>query len=254
MNRLLISMDVEEFDIPEEFGDRVTAEEKLSVSHAGLLRALELFDKYDVRATFFITAYWAQQYPVLVKQLAEKHEIASHLFYHSSFEEGDLERSRLELERISGQPVKGFRMPRLRPVDMEALKNAGYAYDASLNPTWLPGRYNHLDKPRIPFKREDLWIMPSSVSPLCRYPVFWLSVKNMPMWVTRYFSNRILAKDGLLTFYFHPWEMSDLRNYQLPGYIRKTSGDHMYDRMDMFLGYLQQKGTFVSHADYLATL
>jgi hypothetical protein len=253
MNRLLISMDVEEFDIPEEFGDTVSPGEKLSVSHAGLLRALELFDKYQVRATFFITAYWAQQYPALVKQLAEKHEIASHLFYHSSFEEGDMERSRLELERISGQPVKGFRMPRLRPVNMVELKQAGYTYDASLNPTWLPGRYNHLDKPRVPFMKE-LWVMPSSVSPLCRYPVFWLSVKNMPLWVTRYFCNRIMAKDKLLTFYFHPWELCDLQKYQLPGYIRYTSGDHMYKRMDGFLAYLQQKGTFVSHSDYLATL
>lgn len=245
-------MDVEEFDIPEEFGGEVSLQEKLSVSHKGLLSALELFERHNVTATFFITAYWAQHYPQLVRTLAEKHEIASHLFFHSEFEMSHLESSRLVLEEICQKPVHGFRMPRLRPVDYIKLREAGYKYDASLNPTWLPGRYNNLDKPRIPFQKNGLWVMPSSVSPLCRYPVFWLSVKNMPGAVTRYFSNSILRKDHLLSFYFHPWELNDLEGYSLPAYIRKTSGIKMYKKMDQFLGFLKTKGTFSTHMEWIS--
>ncbi|MGF6927562.1 hypothetical protein QFZ48_003062 [Chitinophaga sp. W2I13] len=250
-NRILISVDVEEFDIPEEFGQQVTLQEKLEVSRSGLQATLALFDKYNVRATFFVTAYWAQHYPELIRQMAVKHEIASHAYYHSSFTEADLESSRLALQEISSQPVQGFRMPRLRKVNMQALKAAGYLYDASVNPTWLPGRYNNRHLPRTVFKDQDTWIIPSSVSPFLRYPLFWLSVKNMPLWVTRHFSKRILKKDSYLSFYFHPWELSDINAYELPGYIRRVSGKRMQQKMDLFLDFLQQNGTFCTHADLL---
>lgn len=38
------------------------------------------------------------------------HEIASHGFYHSSFETADLRKSKEALEELTGQPVNGFRM------------------------------------------------------------------------------------------------------------------------------------------------
>lgn len=250
-NRILISVDVEEFDIPEEFGQQVTLQEKLEVSRKGLQATLALFDKYNVRATFFVTAYWAQHYPELIRQMAAKHEIASHAYYHSSFTEADLEGSRLALQEISGQPVQGFRMPRLRKVNMEALKAAGYLYDASVNPTWLPGRYNNRHLPRTLFKEQDTWIIPSSVSPWLRYPLFWLSVKNMPLWITRHFSKRILKKDTYLSFYFHPWELSDINAYGLPAYIKRVSGKRMQQKMDGFLSFLQQQGIFCTHTDLL---
>jgi len=250
--RILISVDVEEFDIPEEFGQQVSLQEKLEVSRRGLMRTLQLFDKYEVRATFFITAYWAQHFPELVRQIAAKHEIASHAYYHSSFCEEDLEGSRLALQEISGRQVTGFRMPRLRPVSEDALVKAGYQYDSSVNPTWLPGRYNNWHVSRTIFRNDQLWIIPSSVSPLVRYPIFWLSVKNAPLWITRHFSRQILRKDPYLSFYFHPWELTDLANYQLPAYIRKVSGDKMCAKLEGFLSFLKTRGEFCTHADLLA--
>lgn len=250
--KILISVDVEEFDIPEEFGQQVPLQEKLQVSRQGLETTLELFEKYNVRATFFITAYWAQHYPELVRKLAARHEIASHAYYHSSFSENDLESSRLALQEISGQPVRGFRMPRLKPVNLEVLQQAGYLYDASVNPTWLPGRYNNWHIPRTLYQEKDMWIIPSAVSPLCRYPVFWLSVKNMPLWVTRHFCNTILRKDDYLSFYFHPWELENLQRYTaLPGYIRNASGQHMRRKLEGFLRHLSTKGIFCPHLDII---
>jgi len=250
-NRILISVDVEEFDIPEEFGQQVSLQEKLEISRSGLQATLTLFEKYNVRATFFVTAYWAQHYPELVRQVAAKHEIASHAYYHSSFNDADLEGSRIALQEISGQTVHGFRMPRLRKVNMQALKDAGYLYDASVNPTWLPGRYNNWHLPRTVFKENNTWIIPSSVSPLIRYPIFWLSVKNMPLWITRHFSKQVLKKDNYLSFYFHPWELIDINAYTLPGYIRRISGQKMQRKMDGFLSFLQKQGTFCTHLDLL---
>ncbi|RFS20914.1 DUF3473 domain-containing protein [Chitinophaga silvatica] len=249
--RILISVDVEEFDIPEEFGQQVSLQDKLEVSKKGLQATLALFEKYEVRATFFITAYWAQHYPELIKQIAAQHEIASHAYYHSSFTDADLEGSRLALQEISGQMVHGFRMPRLKAVNKEVLKGAGYEYDASINPTWLPGRYNNWHLPRTLYKEEDVWIIPSSVSPLLRYPIFWLSVKNMPLWVTKHFTSLILKKDDYLSFYFHPWELADISQYTLPTYIKKVSGINMQKKMEAYLKFLKEKGTFTTHIEWL---
>ena len=248
---ILISVDVEEFDIPEEYGQILAPEEKLHVSYRGVLKTLALFEELNIRATFFITAFWAKQFPELVQRIAARHEIASHAFYHSTFKESDLLSARLELEHLSGQSVQGFRMPRLQPVSMNALDHAGYLYDASLNPTWLPGRYNNRHLPRTLHRNGPMWVMPSSVTPLLRIPVFWLSVKNFPLWVTRNCVNSILRKDGYFSFYFHPWELEDMSLYKLPWYVKSRSGERMYERLYGMLSGLKGKGDFISHTDYL---
>lgn len=249
--KILISVDVEEFDIPEEYGQSLEMEQKLAVSRNGLLKTLELFNTLNIRATFFVTAYWAQQHPALLQQIAEKHEIASHAFYHDRFEEADLLHSRLTLEAICGKPVKGFRMPRLQPVSLTALQKAGYIYDASLNPTWLPGRYNNLHRPRQVFREAQLWIMPTSVTPVLRLPVFWLSVKNLPLWFSKTCIRRILRKGDHCSFYFHPWELEDLHTYQLPWYVKRVCGLQLENKLAALFTWLQKEGVFISHTDYL---
>ena len=44
---------------------------------------LEIFDKYDVRVTFFVGGYWVAKYPeVLRKIVAKGHEIGNHGYFH----------------------------------------------------------------------------------------------------------------------------------------------------------------------------
>ena len=84
---VLLTIDLEEFDIPLEFGQKIELDKQLSVSLEGLNRLLPLFKKHNITATFFTTAQWAMHHPDTMRQLvSEKHEIASHAFYHSSFE------------------------------------------------------------------------------------------------------------------------------------------------------------------------
>ena len=146
---LLLTIDLEEFDIPLEFGQTIDLETQLKVSLDGLNRLLPMLRKHKVAATFFTTANWAIHHPEMMRQLvAEGYEIASHAYFHSTFEGDDYARSKQTLEQITQQPVRGFRMPRLRPVDFDRLKDEGYTYDASMNPTYLPGRYNNLSQPK----------------------------------------------------------------------------------------------------------
>src|SRR5450432_693609 len=157
--RVLLSFDLEEFDIPNEYGASLPVEEQLSVTQKGNARLLPLLNQLQVSATFFTTAFYARQNDVETKEIAATHEIASHAFHHSRFAEDDILHSRQVLAQITGQNIAGFRMPRFAPVSKRLVARAGYLYDASLNPTWVPGRYNNFSQPRTLFRQDRLWVM-----------------------------------------------------------------------------------------------
>lgn len=248
--KILLSFDLEEFDIPLEYQQPIDPAAQLSVSIEGLVPLLDLLAHLQIPATFFVTAYFAQSHPSLIQEISARHEVASHGFYHSAFHESDLLLSKQVLEQITGQQVVGFRMARLAPVRAAAVAGAGYSYNASLNPTFLPGRYNHLMKPRTVFEQEGLVQVPSSVTPLVRFPLFWLSFKNLPLWLIQKMSLRTLKHDGYLSLYYHPWEYANLKAYHLPAYVKRLHGNSLLLKLSCYLQFLQQQGTFVTMRDF----
>ncbi len=249
---ILLSFDLEEFDIPIEYGANLCVEEQLQVTRNGMERLMPLLHQLQVPATFFTTGHYAMQHKPQIRELAATHEIASHSLHHSRFAEEDLLQSKEILAAISGQPVNGFRMPRLAGVDKTLLKQAGYTYDASLNPTWLPGRYNYLQQPRTIFRSEDLWIMPASVTPRLRIPLFWLSFKNLHLSFIKQCSLRVLQKDKYISLYFHPWEYADLSAYtKMPFYTRRPCGDQLLEKLSTYLQWLRSLGAFTTFGNYI---
>ncbi len=250
--RVLLSFDLEEFDIPNEYGAALPIEEQLAVTQQGMDNLLPLLEKLQVPVTFFTTAFYAQQNTAAIKQLAAVHEIASHTFYHSRFADEDIAASRQVLAAISGQNITGFRMPRLAPVSKQLIADAGYLYDASLHPTWLPGRYNHLNQPRTIFKQAQLWVLPSSVTPRLRIPLFWLAFKNLPLWFIKQCSLQILKRDHYISLYFHPWEYANLTAYSaMPFYTRKLSGTQLLHKLAAYLTWLQTIATFTTMESFV---
>ena len=185
--KLLLSFDIEEFDLPEEYGVAVSEADRMAVSADGTKKILDVLDRAGIKATFFITAYFAGRAPELVARMARSgHEIASHGLNHSFFEASHLAESKEILEKLSGGKLVGFRMARLAPVAKSDIVKAGYHYESSLNPVWLPGRYNHLSASLLPFADEGgLKQYPVSAVPFLRLPLFWLSFKNFPFFVYR---------------------------------------------------------------------
>ncbi len=250
MNRyVLFSFDVEEFDMPLEYGFPITATEQMEVGKKGLDAIQHLLAKQP--ATLFTTANFALHYPGDIKQLARRHEIASHTFYHSEFVEEHLLQSRVRLEEITGTAVTGLRMPRMRKVAMEAVKKAGYLYDSSVNPTLLPGRYNNFHLPRTSYREEGMLRIPASVSPHIRFPLFWLSFKNLPYAVFKALALQTLKKDGYLCLYFHPWEFTDIANYGLPGYTIRHHGPVLLERLERLMNELQTEAEFIGMQDFI---
>lgn len=245
--KILLGIDLEEFDIPEEYGQVITTQSKIDISKKGLFHLLPVLEKHSVKATYFTTAFWGLHEPSILKELSKKNEIASHSFYHSSYGPADLRNSRETLSVITGQEVTGFRMPRMHTVAMSDIANAGYRYDSSLNPTWLPGRYNHLDKKRVVFKEAGIYEMPVSVSHPGRIPLFWLTFKNLPLPLYFSMARRVLKNLGYLIIYIHPWEFVDLNSYKLPWFIKRHSGNPMVAKLDRLLQLLSQLGDFETH-------
>jgi peptidoglycan/xylan/chitin deacetylase (PgdA/CDA1 family) len=254
-----VSFDAEEFDIPREFGAEVSAEDQFAVAAEGMRRALAVMDEIPARATFFCTAAFAQASPELIREaVARGHEIASHGRVHTGFATADLEISRRELERVSGQAVRGFRRPRFERTPTGELLAAGYSYDSSVHPAWIPGRYNGLGESRLPTIEPGptgsgsagLVRIPASVSPRLRVPAFWLAFKNFPRWLNRATWRRCLKRDGHVQLVFHPWELcDDLARFGLPWYVRRVDGDALTRRMVGELRWLSRRARLVTYGE-----
>lgn len=253
-SKILLSFDVEEFDIPLEYGIRISKEEQFNVGLQGLERVSSIIEKYNIRVTFFVTASFALRYPEKIRMLAAKHEIASHGFTHTGFADGDLEKSRKILEEITGTGVIGFRSPRMKKFPDKLLIDAGYKYNSSENPTYIPGRYNNFFSPKTIYKTSDgLISVPASVSPLIRFPLFWLSFKNIPFHAFNFLASWTLWNDSCLNLYFHPWEFTDLTAYKLPTFIKRVHGQKHLNRLEMLIISLKKKAVFTTLGDYTET-
>ncbi|GAB3906067.1 polysaccharide deacetylase family protein [Larkinella knui] len=243
--QIMFTVDVEEFDTALEYGHNLSLNEQLVVSTRGLRLLADRLAALNIRATLFTTANYAFHEPELVRSLAKTHEIASHGFFHTTFEPADLLKSRRTLEAITGRPVVGFRRARMGEVDETDLLEAGYRYNSSLHPTFLPGRYNHLREPRTPFRSGDILHIPASVTPRLRLPLFWLSLKNFPFAIYKRLCLNTLQTDGFLNLYVHPWEFTDLSAYpKIPAYVRRYSHQQLLDRVEALLRYLAPHGEF----------
>ena len=249
---VLLSFDIEEFDMPFEYGKEISFEDQIDISRAGTIAILDILDKYSVKATFFCTVTFAENIPDLIKRITETgHELASHGYYHSDFKPEHLLQSKLKLEELSGKEITGYRMARMMPVDEKEIEKAAYTYNTSINPTYLPGRYNNFNISRTHFIKDNVLQIPASVSPIIRFPLFWLSFHNLPLSIYKTLASWTYKKDKYLNIYFHPWEFTDLNDFErfgFPGYVRKNTGIKMIKRMEILISWMKRKnypfGTF----------
>lgn len=253
--KIYLSFDVEEFDLPEEYGyGTVPDGEKFDLSAAGMNAALDVIEAEGIRATYFITSDFAERFPDMIRRMTETGgEIASHGVSHSSFKKEDLAQSKSVLERLSGRSVSSFRMARLAPVDKKDILDAGFRCESSLNPVWLPGRYNHFSASLLPFDEScGLRQYPVSAVPLVRFPLFWLSFKTLPGGLYRRLAVHTLRRTGYFNLYTHPWEYNAASRdpkWKIPGYITRHAGPAQAERLARLIDALRPHGEFRTFQD-----
>jgi len=190
-------------------------------------RILELLDRHNVRATFFVLGWVARRHPQLVRDIhGGGHEIGSHGYWHRLIYEQtpeefrqDLRESRDVLAEIIGQPITAYRAPSFSITKrslwaLDILAEEGFLIDTSVFPVYH-NRYGIPDfEPRI--QRIE-----TPAGPIHEFPpsVVRLARLNVPVSGGGYFRlyplswtlhclariNRRLQQPFM--FYVHPWEV-----------------------------------------------
>ncbi len=145
-NNILITVDLEDWFQVENFKNSIPFSEwdtKEFRFENNTRRLLEIFEEYNIKATFFILGWNAERAPELVREIHNLgHEIASHGYYHNLCSDittedirEDLQKSKFVLEGIIGSPVFGYRAPSFSITErtISLLKEIGYTYDSSYN-------------------------------------------------------------------------------------------------------------------------
>ncbi len=245
---------------------------------AATMRIIDLFDRHDVKSTFFVLGWVAKRAPMLVREIvARGHELASHGFYHDKVHDlspeafcDDVRDTRLLLEDLGNTHVKGFRAPSFSINGScwwayNQLEEAGYSYSSSLHPI-SHDHYGMPDGPRSPFHPTDtafLEIPVATVDVLGRRVScaggghFRLTPYQWSKWCL----SRLAGDAGrTAAFYFHPWEIdpgqpkvkglplrSKLRHYSglgaMEGKLKRLLADFSWDRMDRLFGLDQAETT-----------
>ncbi len=112
-------------------------------------RFIELFRKYDLKATFFVIGRDLEvpKKRKLIQQLAkEGHEIANHTYnHHFGFrklprekKEAEISKTELLIQKATGTKPAGFKAPGydLDEQGLQILQQRGYAYDSSVLPSF----------------------------------------------------------------------------------------------------------------------
>lgn len=201
-------------------------------------KLLDIFGRFDARATFFVLGWVAERYPRLVKEIAASgHEIACHGYSHSLvyeqtpevFHEETLRSKRL-LEDITGSAVIGYRAASYSIVRetlwaLDILVELGFSYDSSIFPV-RHDRYGIPDAARIPHRlltpnKKNIVEWPLSTANVFGYrlPVAGGGYfRLLPYWLTRWGLASINRNEQRpFIFYLHPWEID-------PGQPRVPAG------------------------------
>ena len=192
---------------------------------------LDLLDKFEIKATFFILGEVAGYFPDLIKKISARgHEIACHGYYHIDATELGRETFHQQvydaknmLEDLCGVEVRGFRAPNLilSPWIFDELLTLGFQYDSSICPSRsFFGKFkDHEGTPNIPY------ILDKSLHP----EQMDKSLLEIPIPVMPYL--RLSAGSGIMTrvlgcewslvalraclhkgptmYYFHPYEIGE---------------------------------------------
>jgi polysaccharide deacetylase family protein (PEP-CTERM system associated) len=188
---------------------------------------LDVFDEYDVKATFFVLSDLLGEHKnTLMKIVAKGHDIASHgvshrLLYTMTLSEleHEIASSKKALEESLGVVVKGFRAAswsineKIYDDFYKLLAKHGYEYSSSLYPAKkkLFGIEN-ADTAIHTVSTEfgNIVEIPCSVASIFGFKTGFSGggfFRILPSFVIRLLTKQVFARDGFVNFYVHPREL-----------------------------------------------
>jgi polysaccharide deacetylase family protein (PEP-CTERM system associated) len=224
-----LTVDLEEWYVAEALADQLPMadwDRYPSTVQRNTRRLLDLFDRAQVRATFFILGWCAERHPELIREIDRAgHELACHGYRHGRISEMTPEEFRQDTERAIeaigsavGFRPRGYRAPSWSVTPQvswafETLVDLGFDYDSSIFPI-KHDLYGIPEGPRDLFKMtfpggKQLWEFPASTHRLMgrNIPVGGGGhLRHSPYWYSRRLIRRLNRDGRPVVVYVHPWE------------------------------------------------
>jgi len=226
---------------------------------------LELLQKHNTRATFFVLGKAMEEHGDLIRTvMAEGHEIGCHSYSHPFLPEINQEEFEKELtvcDRLAskhGVTFKGFRAPYFS-VDyrslwvLDSLKKFNYSYDSSIFPGDTKRTGIADANPNINTLENAIVEIPITKFEVAKFDAGTGGAyfRILPYW---YFKQKLKASEKTrpVNFYTHPWELDPSHPY-LNNLSKRIQYTHYFDlkstrdKLDRLLSDFE----FTSFADNL---
>lgn len=234
------------------------------------LKILDLLDKKNISATFFVVSDILEKYPTLSKRLKEsQHEIGCHSSSHdvpNIFEsmhkieewKNDIQYAKVKLSNYFEKKIIGYRAPSAYLYDwmLDILINNGFSYDSSVSNNFIYNKTN--------FKNNNIsgspYIIKSNQNkdlvelPFNTLPLLGLNLPSSGAFFYRVLGNRytILSLNRSLalshtSFYLHPLDFSD-KSFTTEKGIKKSlywinKGEKLFKKFEYLLDQFNGKWT-----------
>ena len=275
--RNALTVDVEDYFQVSAFSDNIHQNEwdthPLRVNK-NTFRLLDLFDEYQLKATFFVLGWVAERDKDLVHEIANRgHEVASHGYSHQLVYNQTPETFRQEtiraksiLEDIIQQPVRGYRAASYSIIKksqwaLDILAESGFVYDSSIFPV-RHDRYGMPDTPEHPYHLEtpegnSIIEFPLSVAKIINYhlPIAGGGYFRLyPYWLSKAGLRQINRQHKPFIFYLHPWEIDPDQPRISAGWFSRFRHYNNLDKCEPRLKKLMTDFQFTTTWDVLSDL
>jgi len=261
MTMNILGIDFEEWYHPELIKNHVKIDQRIPKVFKGIDTILDLLNKHNVSATFFVVGEILQHSPELIdKIISNNHEIAFHTMHHDRIDSpnflNNFDDELKEFQKLTNNKSKGFRAPTFSLNEksssiIKILEKYNYIYDSSIMPakTSMYGNPNANKKPykitseNLESNSENgkLWEFPLMVTKLLGKQIpaaggFYL--RTLPLSIIKNAIKNYEKKSMPACFYVHSWELTPELMPRIP--LSKKNNFITYHNIEKTLPKLDQ--------------
>jgi len=276
----ILGIDFEDWYHPELIKNYVKNEKKIPQVYKGIDTILDLLNKHEISATFFVVGELLEHEPELLdKIISNDHEIGFHTMHHDRIDSPNFLNGfgdELELfDKLTNHKSKGFRAPtfslnKQSSRAIEILEKYNYIYDSSIIPA-KTSMYGNPDAEKKPYKitsqnldhdskNGKLWEFPLTVSKVLGKTIptaggFYL--RTLPLYVIKNAIKKYEKEEIPACFYVHSWELTPelMPRIRLPkksSFITYHNIEKTLPKLDKILSFFKFTSfeNFLNKSDY----
>jgi len=257
----ILGIDFEEWYHPELIKNHVKVDQKIPKVFKGMDKILDLLNKHNISATFFVVGEILQHDPELIdKIISNDHEIAFHTMHHDRIDSlnfsNKFDDELKEFQKLTNDKSKGFRAPtfslnKKSSFIIKMLEKYNYIYDSSIMPA-KTSMYGNPNAEKKPYKitsenlennseNGKLWEFPLMVTKLLGKQIpaaggFYL--RTLPLYMIKNAIKNYEKEHMPACFYVHSWELTPELMPRIP--LSKKNNFITYHNIEKTLPKLDQ--------------